>query len=290
MWVQSLRSLPLIVTSCLVTSYFLFPDSPHSPLATSSWQLIWSDEFSGPDGSSSEPSKWTYDLGGNGWGNQELETYTALLSNSQIRGGSLIITARREDFTGADGIPNQYTSARLKTQTRFAQAYGRFEARIKIPRGQGIWPAFWLLGDDIDRVGWPDCGEIDIMENVGGEPAINHGSLHGPTFAGPTADATKTIALPAGQSLADDFHLYAIEWEPTQVRFYLDDHNYATFNRSDWPARGIWVFDHPFFILLNVAVGGNWPGPPGSGTQFPQEMQVDYVRVYSKVSGLLEAP
>jgi len=279
-----LRAPSLIITSCLVTSSFLLTTSRHSPLATSSWQLTWSDEFSAPDGSSTDPSKWTYDLGGNGWGNQELETYTARPSNAQIRGGNLVITARRENFAGPDGIARQYTSARLKTQTRFAQAYGRFEARIKIPKGQGIWPAFWLLGDDIDRVGWPQCGEIDIMENVGGEPAINHGSLHGPTFTGSTSDATKTIALPAGQSLADDFHLYAIEWEPAQVRFYLDDNNYATFNRSAWPARGIWVFDHPFFILFNVSVGGNWPGPPDPTTQFPQEMQVDYVRVFSKTS------
>ena len=279
-----MRAPSLIITSCLVTSSFLLTTSRHSPLATSSWQLTWSDEFSAPDGSSTDPSKWTYDLGGNGWGNQELETYTARPSNAQIRGGNLVITARRENFAGPDGIARQYTSARLKTQTRFAQAYGRFEARIKIPKGQGIWPAFWLLGDDIDRVGWPQCGEIDIMENVGGEPAINHSSLHGPTFTGSTSDATKTIALPAGQSLADDFHLYAIEWEPAQVRFYLDDNNYATFNRSAWPARGIWVFDHPFFILFNVSVGGNWPGPPDPTTQFPQEMQVDYVRVFSKTS------
>ena len=277
-----LRAPSLIITSFLVTSSFLLSTSHHSPLATSSWQLIWNDEFSAPDGSSTDPSKWTYDFGGNGWGNQELETYTARPSNAQIRGGNLVITARREDLTGPDGIARQYTSARLKTQTRFVQAYGRFEARIKIPKGQGIWPAFWLLGDDIDRVGWPQCGEIDVMENVGGDPAINHGSLHGPTFTGPTSDATKTIALPAGQSLADDFHLYAIEWEPALVRFFLDDNNYATFNRSDWPVGGIWVFDHPFFILFNVAVGGNWPGPPDSATQFPQEMQVDYVRVYSK--------
>jgi beta-glucanase (GH16 family) len=244
--------------------------------------LTWSDDFSGPNGSSPDFSKWTYDLGGAGWGNNELETYTSRPQNVQVRDGNLVITALRERFTGPDGIARNYTSARLKSQYRFSQAHGRFEARIRIPKGQGIWPAFWLLGDDIDRVGWPECGEIDIMENVGREPGINHGSLHGSTFAGPTSDATKTITLPDGKSLSDDYHLYAIEWEPDRVRFYLDDTNYATFLGSEWPADGKWVFDHPFYMVLNVAVGGNWPGPPDSATQFPQQMLVDYVRVYSR--------
>jgi beta-glucanase (GH16 family) len=250
-------------------------------IASAQWKLTWSDDFSGPEGSAPDPSKWTYDIGGAGWGNQELETYTSRLENAQIRNGNLVITALKEDLTGTDGIPRKFTSARLKTQYRFAQAYGRFEARIKLPRGQGVWPAFWLLGDDIDRVGWPACGEIDIMENVGFEPGTDHGSLHASAFARLTSDATKTVSLPGGQALADDFHLYAIEWEPGQVRFYLDQNNYATFSESDWPAGGQWVFDHPFFVILNVAVGGSWPGSPDSTTSFPQQMLVDYVRVYS---------
>ncbi|HSC45057.1 MAG TPA: glycoside hydrolase family 16 protein [Candidatus Acidoferrum sp.] len=259
------------------------PQSIQSPASGSSrWSLTWSDEFNTPNNSTPDPAKWTYDLGGAGWGNQELETYTSRPQNSQIHNGNLVITARKEDFTGADGIPRNYTSARLKTQYRFSQAYGRFEARIKIPRGQGIWPAFWLLGDDIDRVDWPQCGEIDIMENIGREPTLNNGSLHASTFTGPTSDATKTIPLSDGRALADDFHIYAIEWEHDVVRFYLDDNNYATFLKSDWRPAGQWTFDHPFFILLNVAVGGAWPGSPDSTTQFPQEMLVDYVRVYSK--------
>jgi beta-glucanase (GH16 family) len=250
--------------------------------ATSHWTLTWSDEFNTLDISTPDPKKWTYDLGGDGWGNHELESYTARPENAKIVGGNLVITARQDQYTGADGITQPYTSARLKTQGLFAQAYGRFEARIKIPRGQGIWPAFWLLGYNIDKVDWPKCGEIDIMENIGREPGINHGSLHGPSTAFNTSDLTGTTVLPIGRSLSDDFHLYAIEWEPDVVRFYLDSDNYATFSREQWPAGGHWVFDHPFFIILNVAVGGDWPKNPDATSQFPQQMLVDYVRVYSK--------
>jgi len=183
----------------------------------------------------------------------------------------------------SDGVVRNYTSARLKTQSLFSQAYGRFEARIKIPAGQGMWPAFWMLGKDIGAVGWPKCGEIDIMENIGKEPGIVHGSLHGPSTIGRTSDASAPFSLPAGQKFADDFHLYAVEWEPGTVRFYVDSNLYATFNSSQWPAGGTWAFDHPFFIILNVAVGGDWPGAPDNSTIFPQQMLVDYVRVYSKM-------
>ena len=249
---------------------------------TSGFILVWSDEFSSANGSAPDSTKWTYDLGGGGWGNQELQSYTSRPQNVQIQKGNLVITALQENYTGTDGIARNYTSARLKSQNLFAQAYGRFEARIKIPRGQGIWPAFWMLGNDITQNGWPKCGEIDIMENIGREPGIIHGSLHGPSSVAPTSDRTSTIFLPAGQNYADDFHVYAIEWEPGAVRFYLDSSNYATFTEDQWPSGGQWVFDHPFFIILNLAVGGVWPGNPGSTTQFPQQMLVDYVRVYSK--------
>ena len=246
------------------------------------WTLVWSDEFSVPDGSAPDTKKWTYDIGGKGWGNQELEYYTNRKENARIENGNLVITALRETYTGADGLTRDYTSARLKTQGLFTQAYGRFEARIKIPEGQGMWPAFWMLGEDISSAGWPKCGEIDIMENVGKEPGTVHGSLHGPSTERPTSDLTAIFGLPPGQSFADDFHLYAIEWEPDSVRFYVDANLYATFNSSQWPAGGKWVFDHPFFIILNLAVGGNWPGGPDASTKFPQSMLVDYVRVYTK--------
>jgi beta-glucanase (GH16 family) len=250
--------------------------------APAGWTLAWSDEFSGPDGSLPDSTKWTYDIGGNGWGNHELESYTKRTENARIQGGNLVITAQKETYTGSDGVTLNYTSARLKTQGIFQQAYGRIEARVKMPTSRGMWPAFWMLGDDIATAGWPKCGEIDIMENNGKEPGTNHGSLHGPSASAPTSDLTAVFNLPAGQNFADNFHVYAIEWEPGTVRFYVDANLYATFGSSQWPAGGTWVFDHPFFLILNVAVGGDWPGAPDANTAFPQQMLVDYVRVYFK--------
>jgi beta-glucanase (GH16 family) len=271
-----LLALALMPLSCGVGA-MLQPPPP------ASYTLSWSDEFTGPDGSSPDSSKWAYDIGGNGWGNDELEYYTNRAQNLQLKDGNLVITAQKETYTGTDGVMRNYTSARLKTQGLFSQAYGRFEARIKIPAGQGIWPAFWMLGNNIGSVKWPTCGEIDIMENIGKEPGMVHGSMHGPSTAGPTSDLTAAFRLPAGQNFAGDFHVYAVEWEPRTVRFYVDSNLYATFNSSQWPTGGTWVFDHPFFIILNVAVGGSWPGSPDATTVFPQQMLVDYVRVYTKM-------
>jgi beta-glucanase (GH16 family) len=245
----------------------------------SQWTLVWSDEFDGPDGSRPDPAKWKFEVGGNGWGNHELEYYTNRPENSFIRGGNLVIQALKENFTGPDHVTREYTSARMTTQGLFEQAYGRFEARLKIPRGQGLWPAFWLLGNDIGRIGWPGCGEIDIMENIGKEPSMVHGSLHGPGYSG-DRDYTSEDKFPGGVHFFDDFHVFAIEWEPKAVRFFVDQELYATFTPARLPAGMKWVFDHPFFVILNVAVGGDWPGPPDSTTVFPQTMLVDYVRVY----------
>jgi beta-glucanase (GH16 family) len=270
----------LICSILLFSGCFVYRDP--QPQLHPGWSLVWSDEFSAPDGSAPDPAKWTYDLGGKGWGNHELESYTNRKENVRIEKGNLVITAQKESYTGSDGITREYTSARLKTQGLFVQTYGRFEARIKIPEGQGIWPAFWMLGEDIPTVGWPKCGEIDIMENIGKEPDKIHGSLHGPSTTANTSDLTSIFTLPAGQNFADDFHLYAVEWSPDTVRFYVDANLYATFGQSDWPAGGKWVFDHPFFIILNLAVGGDWPGPPDASTKFPQSMLVDYVRVYTR--------
>ena len=284
LWVLSTTTLLGGLLSCGCSADRL-PNSPvPPPLSPAGWTLVWSDEFNGPDGSAPDPSKWTYDTGGKGWGNNELECYTRRLQNAQIKGGNLVITAQQEStpFACSDGSLNNYTSARLKTQGLSSQVYGRFEARIKIPAGQGMWPAFWMLGNNISTAGWPTGGEIDIMENIGREPGTVHGSLHGPSTTNRTSDATSIFTLPAGQAFADDFHVYAIEWETGVVRFYADGNLYATFTQSQWPAGGTWVFDHPFFIILNVAVGGNWPGSPDSTTVFPQPMLVDYVRVYTK--------
>jgi beta-glucanase (GH16 family) len=240
--------------------------------------LVFSDEFEGAAGSSPDPSKWTFDVGGGGWGNNELESYRS--QNAHLDGnGNLVVEIDHEAFTGSDGIARNYTSARLKTQGLFAQAYGRFEARIKIPKGQGIWPAFWMLGENIDQVGWPTCGEIDVMENIGREPAIVHGTFHGPGYAG--AGVGAAYSLPGNAPFADDFHVYAVEWDANTVKWFVDEALYETRTRADLPSGGAWVFDHPFFLLLNVAVGGGWPGPPDQTTVFPQQMLVDYVRVYT---------
>lgn len=280
-----MRTLPYLLTLaftlCLGCGGSSTPQTagPANPAGT--WVLSWSDEFNGANGSAPDPSKWAFDLGGGGWGNGELQTYTSRSQNVSIQGGNLVITAAKETFTGTDGISRDYTSARLKTQGLFSQSSGKFEARIKIPFGQGLWPAFWLLGNDIGTNGWPTCGEIDIMENVGSEPATVHGTIHGPGYSGGTGiSASKTLAT---GKYADDFHVYAVEWEGPQIRFYVDGSLYATRTTADLPNNGsVWVFDHPFFIILNVAVGGTWPGAPNGSTVFPQQMLVDYVRVYRR--------
>lgn len=255
--------------------------------ASSPWTLVWADEFNGPNGSPVDDSKWVSEVGGDGWGNNELEYYTARPQNAYQQDGSLVIKVLQEKYTGANGVTRNYTSARLKTLGKFSQAYGRFEARIKIPRGQGMWPAFWMMGEDINKVQWPACGEIDIMENIGKEPDIVHGSIHGPGFS--DGDIEASFRLQAGQAFADDFHVYAVEWEPEAIRFYVDDHLYVTRTRADLHAGWKWTFDHPFFLLLNVAVGGDWPGSPDATTVFPQTMLVDYVRVYRRAAAAVNA-
>jgi beta-glucanase (GH16 family) len=276
-----------IATLTVLVSLFLSVDihaqEPASPATAAKWALSWSDEFNGPNGSGVDQSKWVLEVGGKGWGNEELEYYTNRPRNAYIQDGNLVIEALREDYAGADGVSRNYTSARLKTAGQFSQAYGRFEARIKLPSGQGMWPAFWMLGDDIDKVGWPGCGEIDIMENVGKEPSIVHGSIHGPGFVG-NDGIEAPYSLPAKRRFTDDFHVFAVEWEPNAIRFYVDNDLYVTRTRSDLRPGWKWVFDHPFFLLLNVAVGGDWPGNPDATTVFPQSMLVDYVRVYKRAS------
>jgi beta-glucanase (GH16 family) len=248
------------------------------------WTLTWHDEFDLPDGSPVDPASWTQETGNSGWGyNHEREYYTPGTANAVIRGGSLVITATPQ---GASQLQCQYgaceyTSARMNTAGKFEQQYGRFEARIQLPGGQGLWPAWWLLGNDIGSVSWPRCGEIDIMENIGSTPSTNYGSLHGPGYSG-GHDITGSYSLPGGAILADDYHLFALEWDAGSVRFYVDGVNYETRTPADVPAGDTWVYDHPFFVILNVAVGGYWPGDPDSTTTFPQTMKVDYVRVYTK--------
>ncbi|WP_371781106.1 family 16 glycosylhydrolase [Streptosporangium subroseum] len=236
--------------------------------------VTWSDEFNGAAGTSIDGSKWKFDTGGSGWGNNELQYYTNSTRNVSHDGqGHLAITARRENPSNLQCSYGtcQYTSGRILTADKFSQAYGRFEASIKIPKGQGIWPAFWMLGGG----NWPATGEIDIMENVGYEPNTVHGTVHGPGYSGGSGiGGGRTIGSPLG----DAFHTYAIDWSPNLIVWYLDGSEY--FRVTPANIRGNqWVYDHPFFMILNVAVGGNWPGNPNAGTAFPQTMLIDYVRV-----------
>jgi beta-glucanase (GH16 family) len=248
--------------------------------------LTWSDEFNAAAGTSPDGSKWKYDIGGSGWGNNELQYYTNSTSNVAHDGnGNLVITARRENPANYQCHYGrcEYTSARLLTADRFTQAYGRFEARIKVPRGQGLWPAFWMLGNDIGQVGWPNSGEIDIMENIGREPGNAYGTLHGPGYSGGAAISSR-YTLPNGQAFADAFHTFTVDWEPNAVTWYIDGNQYARKTPADLNGNR-WVFDHPFFMIMNVAVGGYWPGNPDGTTVFPQTMTIDYVRVYGHEGG-----
>lgn len=243
------------------------PTATPSESALPGWELVWQDEFAGE---SLDRSKWGFDLGGGGWGNNELQFYTDRPENVRVTGGQLIIEARAEEWRGWD-----YTSARLKTQALHAWTYGRIEARMKLPTGRGIWSAFWMLGEDIATAGWPRSGEIDIMENIGAPHTI-YGTLHGPGYSG--GDGVGAAYTRMDIDFAAEFHTFAVEWRPEEIRWFVDDALFFQINAGDTP--GPWVYDHPFFILLNLAVGGNWPGSPDASTSFPQQFVIDYVRVY----------
>lgn len=238
------------------------------------WEMVWSDEFDGNRGELPDDTKWNFDLGTgqDGWGNSELQSYTNDTSNIMMDGeGNLLITAI------ANGT--SFTSARINSKGKFSQKYGRFEASIKTPYGPGIWPAFWMLGSNIDDVSWPACGEIDIMELRGQIPNIINGSLHGPGYSGGNP-ITASYTL-SNDRYDNDYHLFAIEWDANKIDFFVDDYLYNRVLREDAP--GEWVYDQPFYILLNLAVGGNYVGFPTSQTPFPQSLIIDYVRVYKEV-------
>jgi beta-glucanase (GH16 family) len=246
-------------------------------------KLIWSEEFSTPG--LPDAATWSYDTGAGGFGNQELEHYCAAGSsekpcdakraNAFIRKDGLLHVVARKTADGG------YTSARLKTLGLKSFQHGRIEARIRIPAGQGMWPAFWMLGDDIQKVRWPACGELDIMENIGKKPDTIHGSIHGPGFVGTSIGLPYRLAN--GKAFAKAFHSYGMIWSPGKIQYYVDDpaKPYATFTPRDLPANATWPFDdRKFFLILNLAVGGDWPGNPDARTKFPAEMLVDYVRVW----------
>ena len=240
------------------------------------WTLIWQDEF---EASELDPEKWVAEIGGHGWGNNEYQFYTDRPENIRLEDGNLVIEARKEFF-----IRRHYTSGRIKTQGLFSFTYGRVEARMKLPYGQGIWPAFWMLGDNIDEVPWPLSGEIDIMEHIGKEPRRIYGTVHGPGYSG-SGGIGHFTTLPEN-SLQQEFHTFAIEWDPGEIRWFVDDEEF--FKLTSEQVNNEWVYDHPFFILINLEVGGYWPGYPDESTVFPQFLTVDYVRVYQRTEPITE--
>lgn len=240
------------------------------------WELVWNDEF---DGDQIDRTNWGFDIGGWGWGNGEAQYYTDRPENARVQNGLLIIEARQEKFENS-----YYTSARLKTQGLQEFQYGRFEARIKVPEGAGLWPAFWMLGADFVRdettyhSNWPHVGEIDIMEYVGRDPTLVFGTVHGPGYAGATGIGRWNRQE---HQIADEFHVFAIEWDFEGVRWFYDGDEYFYLPR-DFVGNREWVFDRPFFMLLNLALGGTFPGPLALSLKFPVYMYVDYVRVYQR--------
>jgi beta-glucanase (GH16 family) len=244
------------------------------------YTLTWAEEFDGSAGALPSPGTWGPETGGHGWGNSELQYYTSEAANAALDGaGNLAMTVRRPDPQRARDRYGDcpYTSARLTTKGRKFFRYGLFQARIKLPAGRGIWPAFWMLGTTIDQVGWPACGEIDVMENFGINPNAVQGTVHGPGYSGASGI---TASLETSSPLADRFHLFSVLWEPGGIRWYCDEMLYHTVTPASLCGHR-WVFDDDFYLLINVAVGGNPSTPPDSSTAFPQAMLIDYIRVYA---------
>jgi beta-glucanase (GH16 family) len=275
---NSKTSITMIAFVSITTLGLLSCDNDEVQTVTTFTNLVWSDEFN-TDGVP-DATKWTYDIGDGsaegipGWGNNELQNYTDRTDNVVVENGMLKIIAKPESFMGSS-----YTSGRVTTKGLFQQQYGRFEARIKLPWSQGLWPGFWMLGDDSDGSVWPQIGEIDIMENKGVEPTITHGSVHGPGYSG-SNPITKTYELPMGR-FDTEFHVFGVEWGPNYVNYYVDDVLFLQITPDDLDDDDVWVFNNnPFYMILNVAVGGSFGGNPNASSVFPQTMYVDYVRVY----------
>ncbi len=262
-----LRSIGILL---LVTSNLF------AAAAVPGFDLVWSDEF---DAAALDLKKWEFEVNARGGGNNELQYYVT--NNVRVRDGLLTIEARKEHYTGPGGT-REYTSSRIRTKGKGDWLFGRFEIRAKLPKGQGLWPAIWMMPTDARYGGWPNSGEIDIMELLGQQPNKVYGTLHFGDAASGHGSKGGNYTLPSG-NFADQFHVFRLDWEPRQMRWYVDDKLYQT--QTDWHTRGKEFpapFDQRFHLILNLAVGGNWPGNPQASTVFPQTMQVDYVRVYRK--------
>lgn len=276
-WISKSR-IAAVAFLCMTVLGLTSCENDEVQTVTTLTNLVWSDEFD-TDGAP-DATKWAYVIGNGaaegipGWGNQELQYYTDRPDNVVVENGMLKIMAKQESF-----MDFGYTSGRITTKGLFQQAYGRFEARIKLPWSKGLWPAFWMLGDDSDGSVWPQIGEIDIMENKGSEPTITHGSVHGPGYFG-SNPITKTYELPSGR-FDNEFHVFGVEWGPNYVNYYVDDVLFQQITPDDLEDDDVWVFNNnPFHMILNVAVGGSFSGFPDASSVFPQTMYVDYVRVY----------
>lgn len=277
-----IKTISVLCLSLLVSTIAFYSCSTdETQTVTNFTDLTWQDEFDVDGAPNSE--FWSYNIGGDGWGNNELQYYTDRSENVKVQDGMLHITAIQEDYEGSG-----YTSARLVTKVNdedpdniigFEQKHGRFEARMKLPFGKGMWPAFWLLGSNIDDVSWPNCGEIDIMENGGSSPTLVSGAVHGPGYSG-GEPIVKEYEF-ENTRVDTEFHIYGIEWGSDYINYYVDDVLYNQITPDD--VTGDWVFNNgPFFIIINLAVGGNFDGNPSDDTVFPQTMEVDYVRVYQE--------
>ena len=262
-----------VLTGCGVTATV-----PTTVTGEDLWELVWSEEF---EGDALNEATWTPEIGTGaergivGWGNNELQYYTARSENIVLSDGTLKITALQEDYEGS-----AYTSARLVTQDKVMVQYGRIEARMKLPAGQGFWPAFWLLGESFATESWPACGELDVMEFRGQEPSVVAGTVHGPGYSG--GGGFSGDYYTDGPSFSEEFHVMGMDWDSEMISFWVDGNRYHTFRRSQLRADQAWVFDQPFFLLLNLAIGGDYVGAPNDETQFPSAFEVDYVRIYRR--------
>jgi beta-glucanase (GH16 family) len=280
-------AVPLLTVALISSSIAAFaapPDAAASPSVPKGYKLVWSDEFASAVNTPPDPKVWGYDLGDNGWGNQEKENYVNDLEHAHVVADSDATDGKAMQIQATSDGKGKYTSARLRTKGKLQFQYGYIEARIRLPYGQGIWPAFWMIGSNISErgVGWPRCGEVDIMENIGRQEwwGKNRSSLHGPGYSGGNS-LHGDFDLPAGSAFKDAYHTFSMLWEKDSIQFYVDGKLFETRTPADIPGKE-WAFNHPFFFVANVAVGGGWPGNPDATTVFPQKMLIDYVRVYQK--------